>query len=659
MRPISIGSIAAILVASILSTPIDAAPPEVPTSIPYQGRLLDEFGQPRTGSVDLTVRIHDAVVGGTLVYRQDFPSVLLADGVFDVQLGPTGEATDSPADPLTTILAAALVGDAGPTAPLRFLELTVGSEAALARTQILASAYALRALNAASADTAASSNQVGGFSSDWIAQLLTHTLADRSEPPNTDPREGLADADGDGLANFVDPDNDNDALGDGIEVSQGSDINLTTPTLDGIAPTSGSDEAPTLVTVSGSNFQPGLTFSIGTQTPPVADQTATSFQASVDPQPVGSVDVTVTLANGESRTLADAFRFEPATLPPPILHSVPLGSYSARAAAYDLAVKPGTTEIALGGYKQYGVGDATTALTLRTLASRGVAGQIAVAYDANGRVSGLRCRDLAPGCAIEVLTDLDGDGELEDETGTAIETLNGTATLYSAQLARDPAGGWVAGYLRRTFAADVAVAHDRNGDGDFADASEIVVIESAGTTFSPTKSELAVDPAGRVAYAYFVAAGVRLAWDRNGDGDFADTVSGNPELVTLAGAEVNCFDLAFDSANHLAVSYQSGGPKLFRDTNDDGDFGDPGEEQLLDVTPGSCPSIAATSGAGLAVAFGTTLRIDRNGDGDFTDLAEQAALTSSIGNGGALESNGVDRVIAAGVGNLFVEITAP
>jgi hypothetical protein len=236
--------------------------PEVPTSIAYQGRLLDEFGEPRTGSVDLTLRIHDAVVGGTLVYRQDLPSVLLADGVFSVQLGPTGEATDSPTDPLTTILAAALMGDAGPTAPVRFIETTVGGEDPLARTQILASAYALRAWSAVSADTATSSSQVGGFPSEWIAQLLTHTLADGSEPPNTDVREGLADPDGDGLANFVDPDNDNDALRDGV-----------------------------------------------------------------------------TLANGQSRTLADAFTFEPATLPA-IAHAVPLGSSTARAAAYDLAVKP-------------------------------------------------------------------------------------------------------------------------------------------------------------------------------------------------------------------------------------------------------------------------------------------------------------------------------
>jgi hypothetical protein len=323
-------------------------------------------------------------------------------------------------------------------------------------------------------------------------------------------------------------------------------------------------------------------------------------------------------------------------------------------------VKPGSTEIALGGYKQYGVGDAATSLTLQALASRGVFGQIAVAYDASNRLSGLRCRDLAPGCAIEVLTDLDGDGELEDETGTAIETLNGTATLYSAQLERDPTGGWVAGYLRRNFAAEVAVANDRNGDGDFADASEVVVIESAGAAVAPTKSELAVDPAGRVAYAYFVAGvGVRLAWDRNGDGDFSDTVTGNPELVTLAGANVNCFDLAFDSASHLAVSYESGGRKLFRDNNDDGDFGDPGEEQLLDVTPGACPVITATSGAGLAVAFGATLWVDRNGDGDFTDLAEQADLASPIGNSGALEGNGTDRVIAAGVGSVSVGITTP
>ncbi len=45
------------------------------------------------------------------------------------------DATDPPDDPLTTSLSAALAGDLTGTTPARFLELTVGVEAPLGRTQ--------------------------------------------------------------------------------------------------------------------------------------------------------------------------------------------------------------------------------------------------------------------------------------------------------------------------------------------------------------------------------------------------------------------------------------------------------------------------------------------------------------------------------------------
>lgn len=44
-----------------------AAPPDVPASLTYQGVLLDGAGQPRTGAVDLVVRIHDELLAGTLL----------------------------------------------------------------------------------------------------------------------------------------------------------------------------------------------------------------------------------------------------------------------------------------------------------------------------------------------------------------------------------------------------------------------------------------------------------------------------------------------------------------------------------------------------------------------------------------------------------------
>src|SRR4030042_1308637 len=108
-------------------------PPGGPGSLPYQALPLAGLGQPRTGSVDLVARVWDAVIGGTLVYKQSFPAVALADGVFTVQLGPTGEGSDAPANPLTTDLGTALAGDSGATSPVRFLAVTVGSAGALER----------------------------------------------------------------------------------------------------------------------------------------------------------------------------------------------------------------------------------------------------------------------------------------------------------------------------------------------------------------------------------------------------------------------------------------------------------------------------------------------------------------------------------------------
>jgi hypothetical protein len=69
-----------------------AAPPPAPSEMPYQGVLLDAAGAPRTGSVDLTIRIFDAPTAGTLVYEQTFAAVPLSKGVFSVKLGPTGAA---------------------------------------------------------------------------------------------------------------------------------------------------------------------------------------------------------------------------------------------------------------------------------------------------------------------------------------------------------------------------------------------------------------------------------------------------------------------------------------------------------------------------------------------------------------------------------------
>ncbi|HSJ95993.1 MAG TPA: hypothetical protein VLC53_02910, partial [Myxococcota bacterium] len=214
---------AATLLALAFAPAAPAAPPAVPVQVSYQGVLLDTSGEPRNGTVDLTLRIWDALTGGTLVYKQSFPAVPLVDGVFTVRLGPSGDATDAPNDPLTASLADALAGDAGATAPERFLEVTVGAEGALLRSQILAAPYALRASAADTAQSAATAavagnvTAVNGLDAAVLNQLYEYGNADGQGPPNTDPQEGTGDTDGDGVMNFIDPDNDNDSILDGVE----------------------------------------------------------------------------------------------------------------------------------------------------------------------------------------------------------------------------------------------------------------------------------------------------------------------------------------------------------------------------------------------------------------------------------------------------------
>ena len=110
----------AILAVAMLAAPSGSAPPVVPHSVSYQGVLLDDQGTPRSGSVDLTLRIYDAPISGTLLYKQEFFGTPLVEGVFHLRLGPTGTATDLPVDPLTASLSIAVAGDLAAVGPDRF-----------------------------------------------------------------------------------------------------------------------------------------------------------------------------------------------------------------------------------------------------------------------------------------------------------------------------------------------------------------------------------------------------------------------------------------------------------------------------------------------------------------------------------------------------------
>lgn len=255
---------------------VGAASAAVPGQVAYQGLLLDSGGAPVTGVVSLTARLFDAETGGTSVWTESHPAVDVLDGVYSVDLGS-----------ITPLSSAILVSG------LVYLEIQIDSETLAPRQRLLAVPYALEAEHAAN---------VGGFSSQYFTQMLQHVDFDGNAPGNLDPREGLGDADNDGQANFLDADNDNDGLLDGIEIAEGSDINQPTPTIDSFSPFSANGFEQTPISIFGTNFVPGSTVSFGVQTPAIVNLTPTQIDVVVEGQPKGQAAVTVTRPNGEVGT---------------------------------------------------------------------------------------------------------------------------------------------------------------------------------------------------------------------------------------------------------------------------------------------------------------------------------------------------------------------
>jgi hypothetical protein len=438
MRPRLAAAKGALLLCVLLAVaPASAAPPAVPGALTYQGVLLDAQGDPRTGSVDLTLRLFDAATGGTLLYSQTLTGVPLDAGVFTVVLGPTGAASDVPDDPLTTSLAQALVGDLAATGPNRFLEVTVGSEGPLTRIQLLATPYALRATSAQTADTATSAEvanevtSVGGVSNSFVTQLFQYGNSDGGGPLNSSPEEGLGDTDGDGVANFVDSDNDDDGLSDAAETSQGSDINLVTPQIASFTPSTLAEGlAGSPVTIHGAGFQAGITVEFGSQSLVPTDVTTTSLDVLVGPQAAGTVGVQAENVNGEVSNVR-SFTF-----------SAQSNTLSRNLADHITLDVKGDVQMAVGGAQDYGVDTDGNGLIDVEIPLPGPTGigvprsQSTVAWDPLDQLAGLRC--FQPGsdpdvCDVQFLRDTDADLILD--AVTVIETLSGATNPASGRRA--------------------------------------------------------------------------------------------------------------------------------------------------------------------------------------------------------------------------------
>ena len=85
-----------------------------------------------------------------------------------------------------------------------------------------------------------------------FSEIYEHYPFDGGAPPNDSPLEGIADVDGDGIANFLD--NDDDGDGSSTQPSRPAGINLRTPLIDSVSPTA----AVSFATTTGHRLRPGL-----------------------------------------------------------------------------------------------------------------------------------------------------------------------------------------------------------------------------------------------------------------------------------------------------------------------------------------------------------------------------------------------------------------
>ena len=183
----------------------------------------------------------------------------------------------------------------------------------------------------------------------------------------------------------------------------------------------------------------------------------------------------------------------------------------------------------------------------------------------------------------------------------------------------------------------MVVARDYNGDNDWADGNELIVLE-AGLADATVHSAITSTGTPVVMWDRDAAGSgdVSLAVDLNGDGDFADNVGGNDETRAIAGPGVDCYDVTVDGSDRIAMVYQvTGNPGITfqHDRNGDDDFDDAGETQNFSDGAASLCAITPSGATGIALAYdnGTvSIRNDENDDGDFDDPTEALSVTSGV-----------------------------
>jgi hypothetical protein len=146
-----------------------------PSAINYQGRFTNAAGIPQPGIKAMSLTIHDAPAGGTLLYSETIGNVTIdANGVYSFQFGASGAGT------------AASLGQALTASTEQWLELTVDGAAQTPRQKILAVPFALLAKGLPDGAVTSAMIADGAVGLSKVSGLGTAATADVEDfnPPN-------------------------------------------------------------------------------------------------------------------------------------------------------------------------------------------------------------------------------------------------------------------------------------------------------------------------------------------------------------------------------------------------------------------------------------------------------------------------------------------
>jgi hypothetical protein len=197
------------------------------------------------------------------------------------------------------------------------------------------------------------------------------------------------------------------------------------------------------------------------------------------------------------------------------------------------------------------------------------------------------------------------------------------------------------------------LAYDRNDDGDFSDSGEVIPADDGGGSAAVGQyTSLAFGTGPAISYLDVTNRTLKLAYDRNDDGDFSD----DGEIITVDDTSALGLytSLAFDTSGNAAISYfdwANVALKFAYDRNDNGVFTDAGEIITVDNTgyTGLYTSLAFGSGPAISYqdGFNEALKFayDRNNNGNFGDAGEIVTVDS-----GGADSVGLYTSLAFGTG---------